>query len=383
MRRHLSISLFTLGLLCTVSRPIFAADKTAWVKHVIYTGGMCQTAVAGDFTGDGKMDVISHSDGQAHLHVAPDWQHVVLYENKEQPCIHSAAMDVDQDGDLDYVAARYHPGLIYWLENPGRTAGWTWHLVDDQVHGIHGLLVGDVNLDGTPDLIANSAQPIDPFPESLIWYDTVGVTVGEPWKRYIPADNDAPGLSHYLGLGDVNQDGRPDILTGAKGGPMAVPNSGDYFAWWEAPADPTQRGWKKHLISDQEPGATNLFVADVNADGMNDIIASRGHGTGLCWFKGPEMQRTNFGEDQVGPHCLTINDFDKDGDIDAATCAKDSKTTAWFENDGKGNFTTHTLDTDQAAYDIRSIDMDGDGDADLVVAGQTSQNVVWYENRME
>ena len=64
------------------------------------------------------------------------------------------------------------------------------------------------------------------------------------------------------------------------------------------------------------------------------------------------------------------------------TCAKDSFVAAWFENDGKGNFTMHPISLDQAAYDIRLVDMDGDGDLDVLIAGQQSQNVVWYENKL-
>jgi hypothetical protein len=55
---------------------------------------------------------------------------------------------------------------------------------------------------------------------------------------------------------------------------------------------------------------------------------------------------------------------------------------AWFENDGKGNFTKHHIYENQAAYDIRLFDVDGDGDLDVIVAGQNSRNVTWYENRM-
>jgi hypothetical protein len=377
------ISFCTLSLIAFAANSnTYAANPTAWVKHVIFEDTNCPTAVAGDFTGDGKVDVISNSGGKCHLLIAPNWEHVVLHDNKEHGCIHSEVMDVDRDGDLDYIAARYNPGLIFWLENNGTRENWKWRLIDQKVHGIHGLLVGDVDQDGIPDLIANSAQPKEPFPESLVWYRTPAKADGD-WQRIVAAQGDAPGLTHYLALGDVNQDGRPDILTGAKGGPQAEPNSGDYFAWWEAPENPTTDGWKKNMISNQEPGATNLFVVDVDQNGVNDILASRGHGKGLCWFQAPDWKRTDFGNDLEGPHCLTLNDFDGDGDQDAATCAKDSKVTAWFENDGKGNFTTHSIDDDQAAYDIRSIDMDGDGDIDLLVAGQASKNVVWYENRMK
>jgi len=55
----------------------------------------------------------------------------------------------------------------------------------------------------------------------------------------------------------------------------------------------------------------------------------------------------------------------------------------WYENDGKGNFTIHTLDEAQQSYDLRSIDMDGDGDQDLLNAGRGSKNVIWYENLLK
>ena len=128
------------------------------------------------------------------------------------------------------------------------------------------------------------------------------------------------------------------------------------------------------------PGATNIQPADVNGDGKTDIVASRGHGTGLIWFENPSWKTHTINPELKSPHCLQVIDMDGDGDIDAATCAYESKIAAWFENDGKGNFKTHIVAENQAAYDIRAIDMDADQDLDLLIAGQGSNNVVWLEN---
>jgi len=363
---------------------VFAAAVThaqEWTKHVVHTGVSTQTAIAADFTGDGKIDVISNSGNKSRLFVAPDWREIIL-DDEGRGAIHSEVLDVDGDGDNDYIAARYQPGLIFWLECPERPTAerWRYHLVDDQVNGIHGLLIGDVDRHGKLDLLANSAQPTEPFPNSLVWYSVPpSPRTASMWERHVFAVGDAPGLSHYLGVGDVNGDGRPDAASAAKGGEMAEPGTGDWFAWWEAPADPT-KPWTKHLLANDQPGATNIHPADVNGDGRTDFIASRGHGQGVLWFEAPEFTPHEINPTLVGPHCLTVADLDNDGDQDAATCAKDSQIAAWFENDGHGQFTTHVIGTNQAAYDIRSVDMDTDGDLDLLVAGQASNNVVWYEN---
>ena len=374
--------LVLIACLQSLSRADEPTKKALWKKHVIHEGPRSVTAVAADFTGDKKPDVISNSAGKTRLFVGPDWKEIVLDDNPQHNFIHSEFFDVDGDGDYDYIGARYNPGLIVWLERPKNPLkdAWTVRLVDDQVHGIHGLLKGDVDKHGRYDLLATSAQPKEPFPNSLAWFRVQRVaSTTYRWKRHIFARQDAPGLTHYLGFGDVNGDGRPDACTGAKGGPQAEPGTGDWFAWWEAPADPTQV-WTKHLIASDQPGATNIHPADVNGDGKTDFIASRGHGKGVVWFEAPNWQPHDIHPTLKEPHCLAVQDLDGDGDTDAATCAYGDKIAAWFENDGHGNFRTHIIGEDQEAYDIRAVDLDSDGDLDFLIAGRGSNNVVWYEN---
>lgn len=356
--------------------------KADWKVHTIYKGGRCNTAIGGDFTGDGLPDVIACSGGKTRLFVAPKWQEVIIADTPGKNFIHSESFDVDGDGDLDFIGAHYKPGWVVWLEQPKQPLKdrWPLRIVDDRINGIHGLLKGDVNGDGKIDLLANSAQPTGDFPNSGAWLEVPkDPKKAKHWKRHIFAKKDAPGLSHYLGFGDVNGDGRPDIAMAAKGGPSAEPGTGDWFAWWEAPKDPKST-WKKHLISNKHPGATNIQQADVNGDGKMDFIATRGHGNGILWLEGPDWKEHTIHATLKFPHCLQVVDMDGDGDIDAATCAYGSRIAAWFENDGKGKFKTHIVARDQAAYDIRAIDMDRDGDLDLLIAGQQSNNVVWCEN---
>ncbi len=353
-----------------------------WRKHVVHEGLHTNTAVAADFTQDGKPDIISNSGSKTRLFVAPDWREVILAEGNGHDFIHSEFFDVDGDGDGDWMGARYQPGWIAWLQQPENPLAqrWTLRLVDDKVNGVHGLLKGDIDGDGRFDLIANSAQPLAPFPDSAAWLRVPKAPhAAERWERFIFADKDAPGLSHYFGVGDVNGDGRVDISLAAKGGPQAKSGSGEWFAWWEAPLDRT-KPWTKRLISDRQPGATNIQPADVNGDGKTDFVATRGHGRGVIWFEAPMWREHVIHESLLEPHSLVAVDMDGDGDTDAATCAYGDRQALWFENDGRGRFTSHLVAVDQAAYDIRAVDLDQDGDLDLLIAGQLSKNVVWFEN---
>ena len=372
----------TALVLCCGLWPTAAAASDLWTKHVIHEGEPALVVVAADYTGDGRPDVISNSGGKTRLFVAPDWQEVVIDETDGYGFIHGETFDVDGDGDADFIGARYAPGLIVWLECPDDpTAGpWTARIVDDQLNGIHGVLKGDVDGDGRFDLLANSAQPTGAFPNSAAWLKAPDDPhAADRWERYIFAENDAPGLSHYLGIGDVNGDGRTDIALAAKGGEQDPSGLGEWFAWWEAGEDPTQP-FRKHPLPGPHPGATNIQQADINGDGRVDLLASRGHGVGLVWFENPTWEVHDVNTELRSPHCLQVLDMDGDGDIDAATCAYESEIAAWFENDGRGHFTTHVVGRGQAAYDIRAVDLDVDGDVDLLIAGQNSRNVVWFEN---
>ena len=254
---------FILVMVCLAS--LVSAQETArvddlWRTHVVFTGEHNQTAVAADFTGDGKPDVVASCGGFSRLFVAPDWTEIRLYQgpSRNWGCIHSEVMDVDQDGDVDYIAA-VAPQGVFWLENPDDPlqGNWEYHVIDNEIHGIHCTLKADVDGDKRDDLLVNNFEPHGAAPNSLTWLKIpMSPRTAKSWPRFVLADGDAAGGNHYFGFGDVNNDGRGDVCIGAKGQPF---EGGNWFAWWQNPKDP-KMPWKKESIATEELGA-NLHHA--------------------------------------------------------------------------------------------------------------------------
>jgi hypothetical protein len=182
--------------------------------------------------------------------------------------------DFNGDGWPDIMIIGFPGAETSWYENPkGREGHWQRHVIFKTTDN-ESPTFGDINGDGKPELICNSG--------GYFGYATADWEHPEkPWTFHpITPKGNWQKFTHGLGFGDVNGDGRADLL--------------EKDGWWEQPAslagDPV---WKFHPYpfapATSAPGAhgsSQMYAYDVNGDGKPDVIcALAAHGYGLAWFE--------------------------------------------------------------------------------------------------
>jgi len=366
-----------------------------WERQSIPLGTAIPTVATLDANADGNPDIMAAGGAKVFLLLGPNFDNPIeVLDTTDGRFLHSTAIDMDADGDLDYAVGRFaSPWVDYrkakeegkdwdppkgpdftvgWLENTGDMENWPLHILDQEINGTHGTFAADVNGDGKPDLLANGIKGPH-LKDALTWYEVpVGKTAEAANRNFVTKDQ-ATGRSHYFDFADFNGDGKGEIVLTASG-------AGIIRVWSQA----EDGAWTSETIF-KKPGTTNAQIADLNGDGSLDMAVGTGHGKGVYWIEGPDWTEHVIDPDFGHAHALTIADFNQDGKQDVAVISYEDKLVRWYENKGNGEFAAHDIDTEtgQEAYDLRATDLNGDNHPDLVAAGRGTENVAIYFFRPE
>jgi hypothetical protein len=335
------IALLTFGLVTGLPLLGSAANLLHTFEKIQATDQFwAEGAHVGDFNHDGKVDVVSgvfwyegpdfkvrheiwpakasfqrkKSDGTTET--VPGFEGALGVNNAYSDCFLTYTYDFNGDGWVDVIVYG-HPGTeVAWYENPKNAPGfWKKHVVFDVLDN-ESPEFADVTGDGKPELVCCSKGYL-----GYVEVDWKNPT--DTWKFHpVTPKGDYQRYTHGIGYGDINGDGRVDLL--------------DKDAWFEHPAshdDATP--WKRHPFPFAK-AAAQMLVYDVNGDGLNDVItAHSAHEFGLSWFEqvrekgeisfrehvilNKDNSKNAYGVQFSQVHALDLADMDGDGLKDIIT----------------------------------------------------------------
>ena len=282
-------------------------------KTVLTTDFISEGVAVGDFNNDGFVDIVSG----AKWFQGPDWINVHDIYQEDQVfdgtkgysnSMLNFTIDVDQDGWMDYIRVDFPGKEIFWYENPKNSGEhWKEHVIC-LYNGNESPLFVDVDGDGRLDLLCADSKS-----NEMVWYRCPEKVGDKQWRRYVIGGEGSPGtqiFSHGLGFGDINGDGRKDVMI--------------IEGWWEAPENPYQSHWTYHKANLGEHAA-QMYVMDANGDGLPDVISSSAHRFGMWWHEqgrddqGSPTWKTHEIEPAMGfsqTHALSLVDINGDGHLD-------------------------------------------------------------------
>jgi hypothetical protein len=380
--------------LCIISLPlkdtvdaqptIKKSGSVVFKKHIISPVFVSEGVAVADVNKDGKLDILAGR----YWFQAPGWQRHVIHTDTLNPVpgystsFLNYSMDVNNDGWPDLIRFDQPGGICVWYQNPqNKKTLWQSHLILATA-GNENPAFADVDGDGRMDIICN-----DITSKQVIWLQSPMAKNDTVWQRHIISNDATRGTDKYthgLGWGDVNKDGRNDVII----------KSG----WWQSPQTVTDSNWVFHEAN-FGADCSNMFVLDVDKDGDQDIISSSAHDYGIWWY---EQQKDNNGNSTwvthtisqlfSESHSLVLEDVNGDGYPDLVTGKRyyahnggdpgghEAAVLYWFEfvPGKKPSWITHLIDSNSGVgLSFVVQDINKDNKKDIIISNK--KGVFFFE----
>lgn len=358
-----------------------------FIKHIIFPKFISEGVAVADINHDGLTDIIAG----AYWFEAPGWnKHEIAAPQQYDPSTQFSntflnfTLDVDQDGWTDVIRISLPGEEAVWYKNPGKsTDHWAMHWLLTNAGNESPAFV-DVDGNGRADLVCN-----DPVAKEMIWLQSPVAKGDTTWQRHVIAKGSMPTTGRYahgLGWGDMNDDGRKDIIVTT--------------GWWECPNNPAEVAWVFHPV-DFGDDCSQLYAIDLNNDNRPDLVSASAHNYGIWWHTAirtsnePAVWQHHTIFDKFSQsHALALADVNADGHPDLITGkryfahngkdpgALEPAVLYWFEyKPGKTpQWIPHLVDNNSGVgLQVVVQDINKDGRADIIVANK--KGVFFFEQQ--
>ncbi|NUO17820.1 VCBS repeat-containing protein, partial [bacterium] len=306
--------------------------------------------------GSGQMSAVSYG---YRVPVDPIPFGVITVTEELFGCMSAVPADMDEDGDMDVVAAGMFSDKVVWYENNG-TWAYIPHVIVENWDGARAVAVGDIDDDGDLDVAA-----VAQFADQLVWFRQ---NASGTFTTFVIANN-YDGARDVL-IVDLDRDGDKDLVT-------AACDVND-ISWWRNNGSET---FTRVVVDNNFVGARTVEVADIGNDNDWDILASAYEGGMLAWYSnggGMVYTRHVLLENVYGASYINAARLNADNVLDIYFCVAQDALIGWI--DGATQEFNYVTSLVPFPREMDAIDMDDDNRADLLLAANENQEISWWRN---